>query len=289
MPGADVRVLVLGGNGFTGRHLMSRLANRTISSVVAPSRTDLDLRNKKEVLVALRAIRPDVVVNLAGESSTAQDDARTIFEINAFAHLSLLEALKETGFGGRLIFASSANIYGSSADTLSRETDCPAPVNLYGCSKLLAEHFCRPYRDNFSICVTRPFNCIGVGQKDHFLVPKLAKSFKQRQSVLRLGNTAIRRDFVDIRDVARMYESVMFCEAPPAVANFATNTVHSLGEILDVFSNAAHHRPKIEIDPALARCNEILFQCGDDTVIRTLGFEREFSFEQTLQWIFENA
>src|SRR5262249_12626397 len=164
-------VLVSGETGFTGRHLMERLDLDRSLEVLRSRALGLDLRSAESIERALQESRPDVVVNLAAISSPAESDHRLIYEVNAFAVESLLQVLKRTGFAGRLVQASSANIYGNRSAAMILETDMPEPVNHYACSKYQAERFCAMAAAGFEIVLTRPFSCIGVGQKPSFLLP----------------------------------------------------------------------------------------------------------------------
>src|SRR5687767_13899851 len=64
-PAAQPRLLVTGGSGFVGRHLLDVLAERGYQNVVAPSHAEYDLTQADQVAACMRAVRPDAVVHLA--------------------------------------------------------------------------------------------------------------------------------------------------------------------------------------------------------------------------------
>jgi nucleoside-diphosphate-sugar epimerase len=282
-----MRVLVLGETGFTGRHLTERL-RQDAGVEVLPSRAfGLDLRSANSIEAAVRECHPNVVVNLAAISSPAENDHRLIYQVNAFAVETLLQALKRTGFAGRLVQASSANIYGNRSAAMIEETDPPEPVNHYACSKYLAERFCAMAAAEFEIVLTRPFSCIGVGQKPNFLLPKIVRHFQAKAPMLELGNIGVRRDFIDIRDVAAVYHRLICAATVPGMLHICRNETHSIEEIIQALSRISRHSLEIRVNPAFVRANDLLFQQGSDAGMRTLGLSCVYGLEDTLRWMYK--
>lgn len=281
-----MKILVLGARGFTGRHLMASLRLRRDVTALDARDYGLDLLEPATLPAAISKAEPDMVVNLAAIATPTSTEVPRMYETNAFGHLRLMEALKAANFAGRYIFASSANVYGHRRDPVLQETMAPQPANHYGCSKALAEHFCAMNAWPFEVRITRPFNCIGVGQAEIYLVPKIIRHFREKQPVITLGNTAIERDFVDIRDAVAMYETVMFAEQPAPLTNFATNQSRSIQSIVEAMQEISGHRITVERDQSLIRPNDLLHQCGDNARIRQLGWQQAYPFRETLEWMY---
>lgn len=280
------RVLLLGSSGFIGTWLARELRQTPAYEVVTPPRSTWDLCRQETLAPMLAAARPEVVVNLAALSST-QADREALYAVNAFGHLNLLTALREIGFGGHLVYVSSSTVYGTSGEAPMSEDARPLPLDHYSCAKLLAEHFCAMFRFDFPITIVRPFNCIGVGQKPDFLVPKLADHFARRAPSIELGNLEVSRDFVDVRDAVDMFKRVIGAETPPAIVNFANGEAESLGDLLAIFSDVSGHSPEIRVNPGFVRARDIVLQRGDASVIKGLGYARRFTIRQTIQWIYD--
>jgi nucleoside-diphosphate-sugar epimerase len=252
----------------------------------APSSLETDLRSKESIIECLKTFNPSVVVNLAGVSFVNTSNLRLLYDINSFGQLNVLEALSDNGFDGKLIFAGSGNIYGNNTMKSIPENQSPTPVNHYSFSKVLAENFCSLYKEAFTIIITRPFSCIGVGQAPHFLVPKIVSHFRDSAAVIQLGNIEVERDFIDIRDIVSMYEILIYHDTSYDVIHFSNDETHSIREILQTMKIVSGHNIEVNTDPALVRPNDLLYQRGSNQRIKSLGYVRRHSLEDTLTWMY---
>lgn len=281
-----MRVLVFGATGFTGHYLCKSLARNSNIKIKAISSRNVDIRNKDQVKLVIEGYEPKVVVNLAGISYVDTAEIQKIYDINSFGQLNLLESLEELGFRGKLIFASSGNIYGNNTKTSISEDQCPDPINHYSFSKLLAENFCKLFQDKFKIIITRPFSCIGCGQAPIFLLPKIVEHFKDKKTAIELGNVDVQRDFVDIRDIASMYHTLIVGACPYNVVHFSNDDTHSIREILKIMTELSGHKIDVVINPKFVRSNDLLYQRGANDRIKSFGYSRQYSFFETMLWLY---
>jgi GDP-6-deoxy-D-talose 4-dehydrogenase len=280
-----LRLLVIGSRGFTGQHLIAQLHDNPAVVVAEAADHGLDLRRPDTIARALDATEPQTVLNLGAISTVATDDVHGLYEINAFGQLNLLQCLAERGFTGRLVFASSASVYGGGAGGMIAEDQPLAPVNHYAFSKQLAENFCRLFVGRFDIVVVRPFNCIGLGQRESFVVPKIVRHFRDRAVAIELGNLEIERDFIDIRDAVRAYEVILTAARPASPVHIASGRTASIRDIILTLEELTDHRMELRVDPALVRSNDVHRQQADITRLQTLGFTPRFSLRDTLGWM----
>ena len=113
------------------------------------------------------------------------------------------------------------------------ETTPPAPSNDYAVSKLAMEYMARLYESRLPIVITRPFNTIGVGQSDSFLIPKIISHTRKRATLIELGNLDVARDFSDVRIVVQLYQRLL--DTPAAVGqtfNVCSGKAWTLNEVL---------------------------------------------------------
>jgi GDP-6-deoxy-D-talose 4-dehydrogenase len=258
-------VLITGARGFTGRWLSDQLraAGYTVHGLIhrgpAGERESVaDLLDSAQLRAVLDAVRPDFIVHLAAITFVPHGNSAEIYQTNLVGALNLLEATLAAGLRPRkILLASSANVYGNPPVEVIDETICPAPVNHYATSKLAMEHMARTYRDRLPIIITRPFNYTGPGQARHFLIPKIVNQYRERQSVIELGNLDVIRDFSDVRFVASAYRLLLECETRDETVNICSGEGVALGEIIERMDRIAGYSMTVRVNPDFVRANEI--------------------------------
>ena len=135
------RILLTGGTGQVGSELLRQLPD--IAEVVAPDRRDLDLLEAGCIRRAVRDVRPDLIINAA--AFTAVDDAQTqeteAHAINAKAPGVLAEEAMK--IGAAVVHYSTDYVFDGSKTTPYHEADSPAPINVYGRTKVAGEQAIR--------------------------------------------------------------------------------------------------------------------------------------------------
>ena len=287
------RVLITGIDGFTGRYVERALVERgceVYGTVIAPCDQPrhlvCDLTDYEQVRQVVDRVQPDAVVHLAAISFVAHDDLRQMYDVNVLGSYHLFEALcRVPRPPARVIAASSATVYGRQAGILD-ETAMPRPVNDYGISKFSMECLAPRYADRFPVLLTRPFNYTGVGQPDHFVIPKIVSHFRRRASVVELGNVDVTREFNDVRLVAEVYTRLLCNPDARGVVNICTGRGVTLRQAIAALERLAGYSIEIAVNPAFVRANEIETLLGDPQQLRSLtGTFPEYPLEQTLEWM----
>ena len=285
-------ILLTGATGFTGLHLKKRLLGLGatvvgISNVKSDtSNSDLiyaPLQNKDLVHDAVAKVQPDYVIHLAGISFANHDNALPYYEVNVLGTENLLKACRDIGGNiKKIILASSAAVYGDPKIEFISESQAPAPLSHYGCSKLTMEHIAKLYADSLNIQMTRPFNYTGPGQPAHFLIPKIVAHFKERKPAIELGNTNITREFSDVRDAVENYIALL---ASPAngIVNLCSGQAHSFIDILETMTAITGHKIEVKTNPEFVRPNDIMRLVGDSTrLVEQTGRKAAFTLRDTL-------
>ncbi|HVY06748.1 MAG TPA: dTDP-4-dehydrorhamnose reductase [Burkholderiales bacterium] len=132
-----MRILITGGGGQVGWELRRTLA--VIGEVIAPPRATLDLAAPDSIVAAVRDARPDLIVNSAAYTAVdkAESEADLAMKINGDAPRILAE--EASRLGAALVHFSTDYVFDGSKSSGYREEDSPAPVNVYGSSKLAGE------------------------------------------------------------------------------------------------------------------------------------------------------
>ena len=132
-----MKILLIGATGQLGGDL---LRNNPGHDIAAPGRDALDLARRGEAAAAIGKLRPDLVINCAAFHNVpkCEEDPAQAFLVNCAAVRDLAAACAELGI--RLITFSSDYVFGGERETPWREDDLPAPLQIYGITRLAGEH-----------------------------------------------------------------------------------------------------------------------------------------------------
>lgn len=288
------RVLITGIEGFTGQYLKQELERAgyqvfgTGTGTASPGCYQADLCNPGQVAGMIAQVRPQAVIHLAALAFVGHGNPEDFYHVNLLGTRNLLRALAEHRQDlHRVILASSANVYGNTRGGMLAESTPQAPANEYAVSKLAMEHMARLWHDTLPITITRPFNYTGVGQADHFLVPKIVGHFQRREAVIELGNLDVIRDFSDVRAVATAYRALL--ETPDVcgrTVNIGSGQGHSLRDIIAHCERLAGYTIEVKVNPAFVRENEVKTLIGDISLLTQLVPDwQPVPLEETLAWM----
>ena len=295
-------VLVTGGAGFAGSHLVEQLAAR--GPVVAWSRSEpppflralaawqtVDLLVRDQVRAAIAALRPSAVYHCAGLPHVAESWSNTTQPLasNVLATHHLLDALRRAGAPCRVLVPGSATVYAPSREPLTEDAPI-GPGNPYALSKLAQEQLAvrAAQEDGIEVIVARSFNHTGPRQTPAFVAPSLARQIAliergALEPVIRVGNLEAQRDLTDVRDVVRAYALLMESGTSGVVYNVASGTGRSIRSLLDELVARARVTVTIETDASRLRANDVPVLVGDASRLRrATGWTPEISFPQML-------
>lgn len=290
------RILVTGANGFVGRHCLPALRERFPHARLiaalraqdgvcdhADSTISIELTAPESLEDLIRDARPDAVLHLAAQASVpaAFTDPLASWRINLLGTVGLAEAVLRHAPEALFIHASTAEVYGLSfrSGIALNETAPHAPANPYAASKAaadvaLGEMALRGLR----VLRIRPFNQVGVGQTEAFVVPAFARQVAlieagRQDPVIRTGALDRWRDMLDVRDAAAGYVAALEhgVALPPGTAiNLASGTPRRVGDILADLIALAGLNVRIETDPGRLRPTDVAATQGDATLAHNL-------------------
>ncbi|EWY41345.1 GDP-6-deoxy-D-lyxo-4-hexulose reductase [Skermanella stibiiresistens SB22] len=298
------RVLVTGGGGFVGRHLIAALdqALPPGSEILAGSSSadgtkpdgwgagrvpvrvvELDITDARQVGGVIRAEQPTHLVHLAAIAAvTASNrDPRHTWNVNLSGTLNVALAVADECPGCRIAFSSSAEVYGASfkAGVPLDETAALQPVNPYASSKAAADLMLGQMAlQGLKVARLRPFNHTGPGQTEHFAIPSFAAQIARierglQEPVIRVGHLDSMRDFLDVQDVVAAYvATVLRADDLPVgcVMNLSSGTARRIGDMLDALLALSDTRIEVVPDPARFRPSDTPLVVGDSGKARTL-------------------
>ena len=289
------RALITGASGFTGRYLAQELADHGwdvwgLGHAPQPGMANYavaDLENYEQLQAVVQRVAPQAVFHLAAIAFVGHGSPADFYRINVGGSRNLLQALASLPTAPQsVLIASSANVYGNSAEGKLTEATAICPANDYAVSKVAMEMMANLWTDRLPIVIARPFNYTGVGQSTNFLIPKIVDHFRRKAPQIELGNLQVWRDFSDVRDVVRAYRCLVELEASSIVVNVGSQALYSLQDVLDQCVNLTGHQMEVRVNPAFVRANEVKTLCADTSRLESLLGKRALvPLEQTLQWM----
>lgn len=216
-----MRVLVTGGAGFLGSHLVDMLLDAghevtVVDSLVTGvaenvnSAARLIVHDIRESLEATFAeSRPEVVVHLAAQVSVPQSVANPVEDasVNVTGYINVLQTAARFDVR-KTIMISSAAVYGAPVSLPLREDLPLAPLSPYGLSKMVGELYTRLLCAQYGMAYTilRPANIYGPRQKasgDGAVIPSFLENFARGSDPVIHGDGLQTRDFIYVKDMAR--------------------------------------------------------------------------------------
>ncbi|MEU6552268.1 NAD(P)-dependent oxidoreductase [Streptomyces sp. NPDC046915] len=288
-----MRVLVLGGTGYLGSHIVDRLRALPGALVLGGGRSpaagfrlDLACDRPERLATALAAAAPDAVVNCAGATG---GDAVTLAEVNARGPAALCAALREAAPAARLVHLGSAAEYGPGRPgTAVTESAATRPAGPYGATKLAGT--VAVTASGLDAVVLRVGNPVGPGAPGTSLPGRIAALLRTAgadpEAVLRLGDLSAHRDFVDVRDVARAVALAVTAPGPlPPVLNLGSGRAVPVRELVRALTRRAGFAGRVEEETGSgsARSAQVSWQCSDITAAgESLGWRPSYTLDDAL-------
>jgi GDP-4-dehydro-6-deoxy-D-mannose reductase len=234
-------------------------------------------------------------VHLAGMTSVGAsfDQPMQYMLMNIGIEINLFETALKQRARPRFVIVSSGTLYDPSANLPLTEASTVLPNSPYAVSKLGQEQLAQYYASRgFECIIARPFNHIGPGQGLGFIVPDLTKQVVEYEKGLSqevfVGNLDAKRDYTDVRDIARAYRLLLEKGKPGEIYNICSGVALSGHEILALILKSTSSNPVIKQDPARMRPSDNPVFYGDYTELnKDTGWKPEIEIETTIADVVE--
>jgi UDP-glucose 4-epimerase len=304
-------VLVTGGNGFIGSHLVERLVNYmadvTILDMVPTDGHHNLEKVRDKIKIINRLIDADSIADIVNENrfdfifhlgSNANvpysvEEPFLDFKSNLFNTSLFLENLRSAKFLGAFLIPSSAAVYGNPITLPVSEDDLTIPISPYGVAKLSSERYLNVYSRLYGIrgASLRLFSVFGPRQRKLVVYDIISRLRANPDRLQLYGNGNEARDFIYVDDVAESF--LLVAQNGPLageVYNVGTGCATTIQELAGLISRCMNLAPDVTFDeklPASMMGNPQRWQ-AEISRIRGLGFTPESALEagikKTVEW-----
>ena len=270
-------ILVTGGAGFIGSHLVERLLRSGYDTVAIDDFNDFyspelkrnnisgaagnssfflieaDIRNLDLLKKVLCEYEVKKVVHLAARAGVRSSIENPFLyeEVNVRGTLNILEVCRQVEIENLLV-ASSSSVYGNSTRIPFREDD-PAdrPISPYAATKRSAEMLCHTYHHLYGIPITcvRFFTVYGPRQRPDMAFHTFARKISAGQPIKMFGDGTTRRDYTFISDIVDGLVAAMDKPQPFEIVNFGNSKAVELRRILEIFQEQLEFNIQVEHYP----------------------------------------
>ncbi|MBF8265783.1 MAG: epimerase [Dehalococcoidia bacterium] len=271
-------ILVTGGAGFVGSHLIERLLSRGRMIVCLDNFTNEsysadfkrqnvvlfrgqpnftliegDLRNQTFLDKVFSEHHFESVVHLAGMAGVRLSVEKPYLydESNIWATINLLEECRKTP-PERFVLASSSSVYGNDNQVPFCENQLPHPVSPYGASKAAAELFCQAYYTLYGVPLTilRFFTVYGPRQRPDMAIYKFTRAITRGEPVRLFGNGESSRDYTYVTDIVDGIEKSMSASDKGCqIFNLGSGRPVTLKHLIETIERCVNKKAKIEFLP----------------------------------------
>lgn len=297
-----MEILITGGAGFIGSHILAHLQGRRDMDVVVFD--NLSSGSKEHVPAGMELVEGDIcdeaavdalfadhhfdaVVHLAAQTMVPTSVEQPVLDcrINLEGVLHVLEACRIHGTG-HILFSSSAAVYGDNLHIPLKETERLVPTSPYGITKMTTEHYLRVYHELYGMDATvfRFANVYGERQGEKGeggVVSIFCKLLSQRQGITVFGDGNQTRDFVYAGDIAQAIIRALPLKGYHTM-NVSTGQETSINDLIRSFEKAVGYT--VPVQYTAPRTGDILRSVlSNEALKRDLGFVPEMDLEEGIR------
>ena len=284
-----MKVLVTGGAGFIGSHLVDTLLGRGDSVVVVDNFNDyydpaikrenlldaatnpayslyeIDIRDAEAVASVIGAENPDIICHLAARAGVRLSIVDPILyeQTNCLGTMNILEAVKDKGIKN-FVFASSSSVYGENIKTPFAEDDLVNhPISPYAATKRSGELMLYTYAHLYGLPVTclRFFTVYGERGRPDMAVARFTRFIDEGVTLPVYGDGTARRDFTYIGDIVKGVVAAIDQPRRYEIINIGGSGVITVNRLIEVIGKSLGKEPIVDYTDPFA--GDVPITCAD--------------------------
>jgi len=284
------KILITGINGFLGSHASIYFSDKFeifgIDIFGAPKdnfiQGEVNIVNLKKFNVKF-----DYILHFAGSGtvSSAQKSPEVEYTKSVLSLKHMLDYCVEYNNGAKIIFSSSASVYGDKYSAPIKECQELNPISIYGKHKVEAENLLKEYYEKYSIKsnIVRFFSIYGEGLKKQLLWDFSNRLKNNKSDTINCFGTGLeKRDFIHINDVLNFVELLINSNIDFDIFNCAGENETKIDKILGLLCDNYNIHPHLQYDN-VEREGDPKYLCADITKAKTLGFINKVTLEEGLK------
>jgi UDP-glucuronate 4-epimerase len=303
-----MRILVTGGAGFIGSHLVEKLLadrhdvaivddfndfydpeikRRNVAAVAKDVRIhDIDLRDGEKVANVFRNEKFDTIFHLAARAGVRPsiEKPQLYYDTNVSGTLHFLDGARASEVG-RFIFASSSSVYGAAKKVPFSEGEClTQTLSPYAATKIAGEFLCSTYSHlyNMRIVALRYFTVYGARQRPDLAIHQFTRKIHAGEPINQFGDGSTRRDYTYIDDIIQGTMAALNYEGPMFdIFNLGESDTIQLKDLITAIEKTLGKKAKINRLPE--QPGDMPLTCADiSKACKLLGYNPKTKFEDGL-------
>lgn len=311
------KIMITGGAGFIGSHLADSLLEQGNEVIVFDNLSSGDKSNLQEnqklTFVEGSILEPEALAKAAEGCSMIYHLAEYLpntsksgpghvvkysydypiqdFEVSVRGTLNVLEIAR--ALNAKMLFTSTAAVYGSGTGSKLKEADPKDPVSPYGMSKYVAEQYCRMFAKLYGLDVkfVRIFNTYGPRQRKYVACDTIRKLEKNPNELEVLGSGDSARDFIYVKDTAKALMLVAEKGEKAQAYNVGNGKEVTIRELVENIAEVMDLNPEIKFTGSSWK-GDVSKLVSDNSRLKGLGYEPSTNLKEgiknLLEWMKSN-
>lgn len=304
------KVLVTGGAGFIGSHLVEKLRKERFNVVVVDNLSEGEMKNLEKVQEAIKFYKLDLreeeflslieeeifdfIFHLAGTSYVLPSIVNPWFDFEntLIPSMRILESLRKNKLKTKLLLASSAAVYGNPMRIPINEEEPTSPISPYGVTRLAIEKYASIFNELYGVKVVllRIFSTYGPRQKKQIVYDFMRNLEKNPEEIEILGDGTQVRDFIYVKDnVDAMLKVALRGEFNGKLYNIASGTGVTTVELAKEIASLMGVNPNFKFTGSI-RPGDPEKWVADIHQLKQLGYTPHYSLRdglrETIEWYF---